>query len=254
MLKTLNPKLRLLLVCVATSILTGCAMGKMIMAGYKPPQTIADLMNQQYALAGELPPELRDDDGQSKRAIDLQGYKGQQNSELETSSRQMYLNPYERVQSFRPSFTYKGVEDYASQMSMQLVKNAVGLTPNMRIGVASFVKLDETLQNTTVLGNQMAEHFLTQLQEYGLGMVDHKLMPVLQVTNRGDIAFSRDVMKLSQQKVMDHVLTGTMIEKHDGIFVNARILSLQDNRVIASAHLTIPWFVANSINRQYVSL
>ncbi|GLR69683.1 FlgO family outer membrane protein [Agaribacter marinus] len=242
---------------IATALLTGCAMGRMFMAGYTPPQTIADLLNEQYALAGELPPELQDVDGKSNRTISLaSGREGNEKRQIhlsEFNDEPVMVTPYHQVKSFRPSFTYKGVEDYAAQLSMALVKNGVGLNRNLRIGVSSFVVLDETLQNTSILGNQLAEHFINEIQSYGLSVIDHKLMPALQVTSRGDIAFSRDVTQLAKNDIMDHVLSGTMIKKANGIFVNARIISLSDNRVIASSHTIIPNFVVSSLHHQYVA-
>ncbi|MFC3120520.1 FlgO family outer membrane protein [Agaribacter flavus] len=239
-------------------VLSGCAMGRMFMAGYTPPQTIADLLNEQYALAGELPPELQDTDGKGARQISLNSVRGsaqdQKQGQVEVDENLMLMSQYQQVKSFRPSFSYKGIEDYAAQLSMALVKNSVGINRHLRIGVSSFVELDETLQTTSILGNQLAEHFIGEIQSYGLSVIDHKLMPALQVNTRGDIAFSRDVTQLANNNIMDHVLSGTIIRKANGAFVNARIISLLDNRVIASAHILIPDFVVDSVHPQYVSM
>jgi TolB-like protein len=159
---------------------------------------------------------------------------------------------YRQVESFRPRFTYKSVQDYAAQLSMDLVRHRHGLRPDAKVGISSFVKLDTSLQNTTILGNQLAEYLIAEMQQQGMPVVDHKLMPALQVTSRGDITFSRDVLRLSQQKVMDHVLSGTMIEKANGVFVNARIISVATNRVVASATVLIPDFVVDSVSMGYV--
>jgi TolB-like protein len=77
-------------------------------------------------------------------------------------------------------------------------------------------------------------------------------MPALQVTSRGDIAFSRDVMQLSNRRIMDHVLAGTLIEKPNGVFVNARIIAINSNRVVSSATILIPNFVADANTPTYV--
>lgn len=238
----------------ASTLLMGCAAGKMLMAGYTPPQTIADLLNEQYSLAGELPPELARN-GQQNNGIDSEDYRdeGSQQLDVTTGSADAFaLSSYRRVEAFRPGFTYKSVQDYAAQLAMELMRNRHGLSPDARVGVSSFVKLDRTLQNTTILGNQLAEYFISEIQQQGLSVIDHKLMPALQVTSRGDIAFSRDVMQLSQQQMMDHVLSGTLIEKPNGVFVNARIISVNTNRVVSSATLLIPNFVAQAANPRYV--
>ncbi|MDT0593956.1 FlgO family outer membrane protein [Glaciecola petra] len=249
---------KLLIVLSAGAIITGCAAGKAFMAGYEPPQTIADLLREQYGLAGEIPPEL-DPDNKSNDAIGLNNYadlkatsksaETQQNGS-DVTGYQPLLPP---VQRFSPFFTYKSVQDYAGQLAMDLVKNGRGLNTNLMIGVSSFVKLDRTLQNTTILGNQLAEYSISEMQQFGLTVIDHKLMPAIQVTSRGDLAFSRDVIQLANKRVMDHVLSGTMIEKADGVFVNARIISLQTNQVVSSASVLIPRFVSEQTSPRLVS-
>lgn len=244
--------IKLLLVCTIASILGGCAAGKLFMAGYQPPQTIADLLNEQYSLAGELPPESITANRSSK-PITSDSYNGELSSSQDTQAHASQLSQQPAVQRFTPRFTYKSVQDYAGQLAMDLLKNANGLTSEARIGVTSFVKLDYTLQNTTILGNQLAEYSISEIQQFGLNVVDFKLMPAIQVSSRGDLAFSRDVLELARQNVMDHVLSATMIEKVDGVFINARIIALGSNRVVSSASILVPKFVAQQIQPQYLS-
>lgn len=234
---------RLTMIAMISSVIGGCAAGKWFMAGYTPPQTIADLINQQYGMAGEIPPEI-DINKRKDKPISLEG-NDEQHLAASTQQSVMEYYPTEApVQRFNPRFTYKSVQDYAGQLAMSLFKNGNGLNGNARIGVSSFVKLDTSLQNTTILGNQLAEYAISEIQQFGLNVIDFKLMPALQVTSNGDIAFTRNVMELANNKIMDHVLSGTMIEKRDGVFVNARIIQLGSNRVVASASILIPRFVA----------
>jgi len=245
--------LKILLFAAAVIILSGCAAGKMFMAGYTPPQTIADLLNEQHLTAGGLPPELALD-GRENNTIGSEDYRGiNEQLDVTTGNAEFFAQSgYLQVESFRPRFSYKSVQDYAAQLSMDLMRTRHGLQPDSRVGISSFVKLDKSLQNTTILGNQLAEYLISEMQQQGMPVVDHKLMPALEVTSRGDIAFSRDVMRLNQQKVMDHVLSGTLIEKANGVFVNARIISVQTNRVVASATVLIPDFVVQSSTMGYV--
>ena len=236
--------------CLITSLsmLGACSASKMFMAGYTPPQTIADLLNEQYALAGELPPEINPDSrGSAPISIDA-------NTNISNEANQDNYYALEApVQRFNPRFTYKSVQDYAAQLAMRLVKNGNGLNGSAKIGISSFVKLDTSLQNTTILGNQLAEYSISEIQQFGLNVIDFKLMPALEVSNNGDIAFSRNVIQLANKQIMNHVLSGTMIERQDGIFVNARIIALGSNRVVSSASILIPSFVAQSTQPNYVS-
>ena len=247
---------RIIFVGVFVTIFSGCAVFDSFMAGYRPPQTIADLLLEQRLAAGELPPELGMN-GEQKNTIGIDDYQGENPEQVERQNSEFtehFYSPYRQVKAFRPSFTYKSVYDYAAQLSMALVQNRNGLDNNAKVAIGSFVLLDESLQNTTVLGNQLAEYLIAQMQQQGIPVVDHKLMPVLAVTPRGDVSFSRDTLALSQRKVMDHVLSGTLIHKPNGVFVNARIIALHTNRVVSSATLLIPDFVLHSANRGYAGL
>lgn len=226
-------------------LLSSCALNKMMMPSYTPPPKIGDFINEQYLLAGEIPPEV-DPNQRSKAPISIgENIDGAQVNESVT----VLPSP---AQNFRPTYTYKGVEDYAAQLAMELVKNGNGLDSRAMIGVSSFVRLDESLQNTTVLGNQLAEYSISEIQQFGLNVIDYKLMPAIMVKRNGDLAFSRDVSELSSKSGLNHILSGTLIEKRNGVFVNARIIEVESNRVIATASVLIPNFVINTTQMQFV--
>ena len=148
---------------------------------------------------------------------------------------------------FRASLTHKPLHDYADQLAMQLMAH----TPNLdqaNIGVASFVRLNQSLQETTVLGNQLAEYLMGVLQDYGVSVVEYKLAPTLFVTPHGDIALTRDSRLLKTSAAIDHVLTGTMVETPRGVQVNARIITLETGQLVAASSLQIPAFMVTSLN------
>ena len=256
-LQKLKTTMHFLALLLLVLLVGGCAAGKMFMAGYQPPQTIADLLKEQYGLAGEVPPngitgQATDEPRRSNKAISLDSYTGPYVNNVNTAmDQQAMMQP--PVQRFTPRFTYKNVQDYAAQLAMDLIKNANGLNSQARIGITSFVKLDYSLQNTTILGNQMAEYSISEIQQFGLNVVDFKLMPAIEVTRKGDLAFSRDVLQLANKKIMDHVMSATMIEKADGVFINARIIALDSNRVVSSASVLVPTFVAQQIQPYYAA-
>lgn len=258
--------IKIFCVCLFVAILTGCAAGKLFMAGYQPPQTIADLLREQNELAGQLgakggkikpnlineKPAEADFKERSNEDITLSGYKGI--APVRTSRNSFTVPNMQGVRnSYQARFTHKSIHDYASQLAMNLIKNANGLSPHASIAVTSFVKLDYSLQNTTVLGNQLAEYSILELQQFGLNIVDHKLMPAIEVSSKGDLIFARDIRELASKQVMDHVLAATMIERSDGVFINARIMSLHTNRVVASGSVLIPSFIIEQLQPQLAS-
>ncbi|MFT7259180.1 MAG: TolB-like protein [Glaciecola sp.] len=254
---SLNTKL--IIAAASVVFLNGCAVSKMLMAGYIPPQTIADLLRAQEAEEIALNDDMLSRD---RSGISLENYKDDTTAtELSMDDRATenlgdadYMQPWQAPStSFRPSFSHKSLQDYAGQLSMQLLRNSAGMNKNDLIGVASFVRLDRSLQQTNILGNQLAEYFISEIQQFGLAVVDFKMASGLKVTQRGDFVFSRDSLELAQDMKMDHMLSGTMIDKQKGVQINARIISVKNNRVVASASVLIPHFIAQSLRPDYVT-
>lgn len=150
---------------------------------------------------------------------------------------------------FFPSQTHKRLNDYASQLAMELMDNATRLTHQDMVGVASFVRLNHTLDDAPILGNQLSEYLIAELQDFGLAIVDFKLAGGITVTPIGDFVFTRKGERLAKQVEMDHVVTGTIIEDDRGVRVNARIVSLNNKQVVASANVYIPAFIVTDLNK-----
>lgn len=150
---------------------------------------------------------------------------------------------------YQPDRTHKGLVDYASQLAMQLMDNATQITSKDLIGVASFVRLNRSLQEPTVMGNQLSELLIAELQGYGLGIVDFKMADGLTVTPYGDLAMTRSGLHAIRQMKMDHLVTGTIIEEPRGVRVNARIVATENHQVVASTTLFIPSFIVQQLNQ-----
>lgn len=149
---------------------------------------------------------------------------------------------------FYNDLTHKSLNDYAGQLAMQLLENNTSIAPGERVGIASFVRLTESLHETTVLGNQLSEYMLGQLQQYGLAVVDFKLSKELYITRQGDLVMHRGFRQLALQHKMDHILTGTMVETPRGVRVNARIVNVRHGQLVASGTLDVPAFMVTSLN------
>jgi TolB-like protein len=158
------------------------------------------------------------------------------------------------VNGYQADYIHKTLNDYAEQLAMGLVHNLAVLNGSGRVAVGSFVQLDSELTNTTVLGNQLAEKLIAQLQDFGLAVVDIKTMPTIMVGRDGDRVFSREVRALSRKQQLDYVVSGTLISNARGIQINSRMVSLKDQQVVASASGFIPDVVAQSLLPMMVQL
>lgn len=152
---------------------------------------------------------------------------------------------------YQADYTHKSLADYAEQLSMQLVEKAKWLTTDSLIGVSSFVKLDQSLQTANVMGNQLSEYFISEIQAYGVSVIDFKLTDSLMVGSIGDFVFSREADELADELAMDYVLSGTMIQNNQGVIVNARIIDIKTKVVVSSAKVLIPQFVVGGLITDY---
>lgn len=152
--------------------------------------------------------------------------------------------PYQYVTSLHSN---KQLNDYVAQMAMQLVETFHYFPTESRVAVASFVDLDSELNRTNIIGNQLAEAFIHQLQQFGVSVVDFKTTRDIQVTANGDFVFSRNHSQLDALQQIDYVLSGTMVFGPRGIMVNARVINFRTKVVAASSQQLIPHFVISSI-------
>ncbi|WP_414827868.1 FlgO family outer membrane protein [Alteromonas sp. H39] len=230
---------RTLLVVLAALVLNGCSASQQGWASWFEENDAA-VPGQQVQVPVSSGLEYRPD------SRDIETVQAERGAQQETTDRG-YRDPIRS--GFSPAQTHKRLNDYASQLAMSLMDNATRLTHQDLIGVASFVRLNRSLQETTVLGNQLSEYLIAELQTFGLSVVDFKLASGLAVTPYGDLALSRDGVDLARQVAMDHIVTGTLIEDARGVRVNARIIAVDNRQIVASATLYIPAFMVTSLNQ-----
>ncbi len=150
--------------------------------------------------------------------------------------------------SYRPMYTNKLLSDYTEQLAMKLIENMKYVTEKTPIAVTSFVNLDDNLQTTNIFGNQLAESFINELQEFGLSIVDFKHTGSVRVTRKGDFSFSRNSDELGNYPAIEYVLSGTLTYNNRGVIVNARLIGTESKVVVATAKGFIPHFVVDSLH------
>lgn len=153
------------------------------------------------------------------------------------------------VETYHPSYRVYPINDYlldeyVEQLAIKLMENLAAEPETIRLAVTSFVDLDGSLQTASRLGNQLAESMITEVQAFGLNIVDHKVMPMVRIDSGGDYSYSRDVMQLNTKGHINAVLSGTLLYKENGVVINSRITSLENQSILASAKYIIPYSVA----------
>jgi TolB-like protein len=159
---------------------------------------------------------------------------------------QSYVVLPRRTNRYRADYVHKDISEYAEQLTIDLIQNAHDINAKARVGVASFVDFDQHLKRTTPLGNQLAESFITELQVFGVTVVDFKATGNVQVGVDGDFVFSREASELADKQELQYVLSGTLRHNERGVLVNARIISLPERRVVSASKTFIPQVVIES--------
>lgn len=140
------------------------------------------------------------------------------------------------------AMNHKSLNEYVEQMALHMSDriDPYNVAP---IAVTSFVTFDSSLNRTNMLGNQIAESFISELQNFGMPVVDFKTTGAISVTPVGDFSFSRDFNSLSDVQHIGYVLSGTMVQKSEGVLIHARIVGVKSKVVLAATSQLIPQFI-----------
>jgi len=141
----------------------------------------------------------------------------------------------------------KNINHYVRGIMHSLVDNIHYINDKTPVGVASFIFLDRSFKESSLLGNQIAESFMHEVHQFGIPVIDYKTTDFLRVTSQGDFVFSRDFLELKDELPIKYVLAGTLVKHQSGYLVNARIIGLTSKAIVASAQGFIPNAVADAI-------
>jgi len=128
-----------------------------------------------------------------------------------------------------------------NQLGKALIVNASEvLVDEYVVAVSTFVSLDN-LYATSSLGRFMSEQLLSTLQQSGLEVLEVRKTPGMMVSPyHGEYALSRSMDEINLVQAAQAVVVGTYAVAGQEIFVNARLLRNEDNRVLSSASLVLP--------------
>jgi len=126
-------------------------------------------------------------------------------------------------------------------LARELIANAAEpLADEYVVAVSTFVSLDN-LYATSSFGRYLGEQMLSSLQQAGLEVVEVRKTPGLLISpDHGEYALSRSMDEISLIQNAQAVVVGTYKVAGQEVFVNARLLRNDDNRVLASADMALP--------------
>ncbi|MGO1247938.1 MAG: FlgO family outer membrane protein [Oceanisphaera sp.] len=140
------------------------------------------------------------------------------------------------------------IQQHMSALAYRLVSSAHNLNEQSGIAVSGFVD-QQDYQSQDDFSRLLSETMMFQLNQYGLRVVDFKALPFIRITPEGDISTSRDYRQLSPRIDARYLLHGTVSETTGGRLINARLVSMGDNSLIASAQQFIPEYLVAGLLR-----
>ncbi|WP_339721744.1 FlgO family outer membrane protein [uncultured Paraglaciecola sp.] len=136
---------------------------------------------------------------------------------------------------------------YVRGLMQDLVANLQYVNSTTPVAVVSFVMLDSDYNDANLLGIQIAESLIHEVHKFGIPVIDFKTTGYIRVTEQGDFAFSKDYEDFSGEMPARYIVGGTMLKNTDGYLINARIVGVKSQAVVASAQSFIPNSVADPI-------
>jgi TolB-like protein len=139
------------------------------------------------------------------------------------------------------------INHYVRGLMQDLVANLQYVNGTTPVAVVSFVMLNSDYNDANLLGIQIAESLIHEVHKFGIPVIDFKTTGFIRVTEQGDFAFSKDYEDFSGEMPARYIVGGTMLKHTDGYLINARIVGVQSQAVVASAQSFIPNSVSDPI-------
>ncbi|GAB3031941.1 FlgO family outer membrane protein [Bowmanella dokdonensis] len=198
--------------------------------------------------------------------VNIRQYQGPSQQMSEDQASQFYKASHPSMDSFgatggaaqawshsNPNSLYRGREltkhigVYVQNLTQDLISNMEYLSDKTPVGITHFALLDSDLQQTNLLGFQLAESFMHELHKFRIPVIDYKSTEYIRVTQDGDFLLTRDYLELKDRAPVKYVLTGTLVKHQGGYLVNARVLGIESKAVVATAQTLIPFYVAEAL-------
>ncbi len=136
------------------------------------------------------------------------------------------------------------IHQNVTNLANNLFLNARGINTSQSVAVGTFLPINlnknPKLAAQHYIGLQIQESFITLAAQAGLNVVEFKAASAIKITPNADVMLSRDTNILAPSIQAKYFLTGTYSEHDNKLVVNARIIELAEQKIIAAATGYIP--------------
>ncbi|MCT6700538.1 FlgO family outer membrane protein [Rheinheimera sp. 4Y26] len=169
-----------------------------------------------------------------------------------TACVQLPEQPEQRQQTavLQPEVAVTPLLYYTERIADRLFKDLKPITPGA-IAVVSFTDVkslapDPYNLSMNLLGLQLQESMLTVASQLGYQVKELRLASSVKIYADHERMLSRDINELATQQSVRYVIAGTLNQSENYTTVNARLVDIQTNTVIAAASDLVPSSVLGS--------
>jgi TolB-like protein len=141
------------------------------------------------------------------------------------------------------------VHHHITRLANTLFSSAENIKLNQSVAVGTFLPVslgNEKIRNEkssiekSHIGLQIQESFVTLGTQAGLKIIEYKTMSSIKLQQGSDVMLSRNIQNLHEKINAQYFLTGTYSEQENSLVVNARLIELSSQNVVAAATDYIP--------------
>lgn len=136
------------------------------------------------------------------------------------------------------------IHQHITRLANRLFSSAKNIKLNQSVAVGTFLPVslinDESMLEQRRIGLQIQESFITLGTQAGLKIIEYKTMSSIKIQQGSDVMLSRNIQNLQTDINAQYFLTGTYLEQDNSIVVNARLIELSSQNVVAAATDYIP--------------
>ncbi len=139
------------------------------------------------------------------------------------------------------------VNEYSRNIVHELMQQHQALDDNAMVAVTDLSYTDSALDQGSLFGHHFSEAMIYDLHRFGVPVLDYKATDYIRVTPDGDFVLSRNFEELKAELPIKYVITGTMTMHQQGLLVNARLIQIDNKRVISAARTFVPNHVVRAL-------
>lgn len=158
--------------------------------------------------------------------------------------------PVQMTQKKMSSANANLVHQHITRLANTLFSSAQDIKLHQSVAVGTFLPIDlingKSMPKQSNIGLQIQESFITLGTQAGLNILEYRTMSSIKLQENADVMLSREIENLHTNIDAQYFLTGTYLVQENSLLVNARLIELSNQNVVAAATDYIPTFSLES--------